>query len=833
MKKIFILLFTFNFSLFALHSIAQTNVEFTKKNFPNDLAGLKKAKDSLREGDKYYSIKAAEWHIHAVSYYLAANKFNPNNAMLNYKIGACYLSRFSPFKTMAIPYLEAAYKLNPNVAKDIHYVLGQAYHFDMQWDKAIQEYNAYLLTLDQKKNAAQIADTKKKIDECHNGIELVKHPARVIIDNMGPSINTQYPEHGPIITANESEMIFTSRRPAQGVKIADDGLPYENLYISLFRNGNWLPATNMGEPINLNTDHEATAGLSPDGQILYIYEDYHNGDIYQSVLEGGEWTKPQKMGGKINSRYRETSLSLAADNKTLYLVSNRPGGYGGQDIYKVVLSDKAKWGEPVNLGPTINTQYDEEGADIQADGKTLYFSSKGHNTMGGYDIFKSTYDSGKWSEPENLGYPVNTPDDDVFFTISANGKHGYYASIRKDGYGETDIYKITFLGEEKPMALSTEETLLAGNVSGTDVILPPAKNNFGGKLIWGDGSAKPLANVIIALIDTTGKVVDSVETNEFGSFLFYNVVSDQQYDFKLFLTPSNMPPCPKLYVTDRQGNIIKEILLTVAGAYEFKLLASDSLNIKRMGVDDPQLRYRMRAGLVDGDNKAISSVKVKMHDNTGKVVLSTVTDSSGIFTFNDLPMDRTYMVEIDTTDSKLSGLHKVFLTDGHGHIIRELKFGKDYRFNVLPADYRKMGTIDAYDPWLAALNLKNSKKENKLSIIENIYFDYQKWDILPAAATTLSKVVQVMNADPTLRIELDAYTDSRGNDQFNLQLSQKRADAAVAYMVQHGISKTRVSGKGFGKAHPLNKCGDPNVHCTEEEYAVNRRIEFKITRTTK
>ncbi len=192
-------------------------------------------------------------------------------------------------------------------------------------------------------------------------------------------------------------MIFTSRRPAQGVKIADDGLPYENLYISLFRNGNWLPATNMGEPINLNTDHEATAGLSPDGQILYIYEDYHNGDIYQSVLEGGEWTKPQKMGGKINSRYRETSLSLAADNKTLYLVSNRPGGYGGQDIYKVVLSDKAKWGEPVNLGPTINTQYDEEGADIQADGKTLYFSSKGHNTMGGYDIFKSTYDSGKWS----------------------------------------------------------------------------------------------------------------------------------------------------------------------------------------------------------------------------------------------------------------------------------------------------------------------------------------------------------------------------------------------------------------------------------------------------
>ncbi len=459
MKKVLLLLTI----LFAAQFSYAQNVEFDKKNFKDNVKGFKQAMDSIKEGDKYYEMPI-EWHYHSVPFYLSANAFNPNNAMLNYKIGACYLTPFSPFKTIAIPYLEKAYQLNPNVAPDIHYLLGRAYHINMEWDKAIKEYNNYGMTLDVKRDADKITDTKKKIQECKNGIELVKHPTRVFIDNVGPSINTQYREYGPIISADESEMIFTSRRPnTTGGKLADDGLYFEDLYISLFRNGKWLPATNMGAPIN-TAEHDATAGLSPDGQILYIYKDENGGDIYQSFLEGDEWSAPKEMGGKINSKSHESSVSLAPDNKTLYLVSDRPGGYGDRDIYKVVLNDKAKWGEPQNLGPVINTQYAEEGVDMQADGKTLFFSSQGHNSMGGFDVFKSSLDTnGKWSEPENLGYPVNTPGDDVFFSISASGKHGYYASVRKEGYGETDIYMITFLGQEKPVALSNEDNLMAGS----------------------------------------------------------------------------------------------------------------------------------------------------------------------------------------------------------------------------------------------------------------------------------------------------------------------------------------------------------------------------------
>ncbi|HTB06353.1 MAG TPA: OmpA family protein [Bacteroidia bacterium] len=472
MKKIILIAIV---AILAHVTYGQGNVEFIKKNFPNDKAGYKKAMDSLAKGDEYMGMQPPIYNF-ALPYYLSAQKFNPNNDQLNYKIGVCLLN--SSFKTLAISYFEKAFKLNPTVAYDIHYCLGRAYHLDMQWDKAIQEFNTFIQTLDPKKQAEDLARGKKEIEECHNGIELVKHPIRVFIDNVGPKINTKYPEYSELISADESVMLFTSRRPnTTGGKIdPSSGDYFEDIYISYFRNGNWTEAQNLGTPVNTE-DHDATAGLSLDGQILYVYRftESNGGDIYQSFLEGDAWSKPKDMGTKINSKYHESSVSLAPDNKTLYFVSDRPGGYGDRDIYKIVLNDKAKWGDPENLGPVINSQYAEEGAAIQADGKTLYFSSKGHYTMGGYDIFKSVYDNGKWSEPENIGYPVNSPDDDVFFVMSASGKHGYYTSAQKDGYGEKDIYKITFLGPEKPVALSDEDNLLAGsNASIKDVMMTEA-----------------------------------------------------------------------------------------------------------------------------------------------------------------------------------------------------------------------------------------------------------------------------------------------------------------------------------------------------------------------
>lgn len=443
----------------------QQDVEFIKKNFKDNVRGYKDAMDSIEAGDEFYN-QGTLMSYRGLHFYLSAEKFNPNNSILNYKIGRCMLSHNSPEKTDALTYLQRAFKLNPSVAPDIYYWLGYAYHLRMEWDTARQNYSAYSQTLDPVKDVGRVNDVKKKIEECQNGKEFIQHPVRCFIDNLGPNINTLYPEFGALITADETEVIFTSSRPnTTGGKLDPiNGVYFEDLYISYFKNGAWTPAINMGAPIN-TADHDATAGISPDGQTLYVYRDKNNGDIYESHLKGNTWSKPESIGDKINSDYHESTCSLGPDGKTLYFVSDRPGGFGDRDIYKTVKDAKGRWSDPENLGPNINTAYGEEGVSIQADGRTLYFSSQGHNSMGGYDVFKSVYENGHWSLPENLGYPINTADDDVFFVVSASGKHGYFSSIRKGGYGEKDIYMVTFLGPEKPMALSNEDNLLAGTSS--------------------------------------------------------------------------------------------------------------------------------------------------------------------------------------------------------------------------------------------------------------------------------------------------------------------------------------------------------------------------------
>lgn len=330
----------------SLVAAAQQNVTFEKKNFKDDVKGYKQAMDSIDAGQKYYKMGPSRYYM-AIPYFLAAEKFNPNNDQLNYLIGLCMLSHNSAFKTNALPYLQMAYKLNPAVTPDIHYLLGRAYHLDMEWETAKQEYSSYLQTLDQTKNAPQIADTKKKIEECNNGEILVKTPVRVFIDNLGPNINTQYPEYSALVSADESELIFTSKRPnTTGGKIDDEGGQYmEDLYISYYKNGAWTLATNIGSPINTN-DNDATAGLSNDGQTLYIYRGTNGGDLYESHLKGTAWTKPDKLNSKINTDFQETSVSIGPDGKSLYFVSDKPVGLEARTFTNLPRMPKADGRNP-------------------------------------------------------------------------------------------------------------------------------------------------------------------------------------------------------------------------------------------------------------------------------------------------------------------------------------------------------------------------------------------------------------------------------------------------------------------------------------------------------
>lgn len=441
-------------------AVAQ-NIEFTKDNFKDNKDGLKEAKNNIEKGDEFFE-KGSVFYKLAIDPYLAANKFNPNNALLNYKIGKCYL--YSNYKLKSIPYLEKALSLNPAVDLQLHLVLAKAYHLDMQWDKAIQEFKLFQQTLGKGEEFNGLKEeVTKHIEECNTGKEMVKHPIRVFIDNVGPEINTQYSDYGPVISADESIMLFTSRRPGTTGGLMDPQINeyFEDIYVSTRKGSKWTTAMNMGSPINTE-DHDANSGLSADGQKFLIYIGKNNGDLYEAELKGESWSKPERMNKNINTDFHESSACYSPDGKAVYFVSDKPeGGLGSRDIYVSMKDEKGRWGKAVNLGNAINTPYGEEGVFMHPDGKTIYFSSQGHKSMGGYDIFKSVYENGRWGEPENLGYPVNTPDDDVFFVISASGKHGYYASFNANGFGEKDIYVVTFLGPEKEMILNNEDNLLA------------------------------------------------------------------------------------------------------------------------------------------------------------------------------------------------------------------------------------------------------------------------------------------------------------------------------------------------------------------------------------
>jgi outer membrane protein OmpA-like peptidoglycan-associated protein/tetratricopeptide (TPR) repeat protein len=398
----------------------------------------------------------AEEYVQALPLYLKLDSMIPNNAFYNYRAGLCYYNSHN--KARCLPYLEKAKKLKYK-DPDIDLYLGHACHLNHQFDQAIGYFQAYkdstkVLAIHKEhhkeKEHNEIDDVDRDIEMCKVGKELVADSLDFVIENMGPKINTQYPEYVPVVSADEHVLIFTSRRPntTGGGTDPGDNKYYEDIYISYKdANGQWQTPENLGN--NVNTElHDANIGLSPDGHKLFIYradfEKNSGGDIYVSTLQGKTWSVPVKMEGHINSKDWEPSATISADEKTIFFTSNRAGGFGGTDIYYAKMKPDGHWDEPINMGPEINTKYDEDAPYIHPDNKTLFFSSRGLRTMGGFDIFTTLWDDEKkqWGKPENAGYPINTADDDIYFIWSADGTKGYFSSWRQDTYGEKDLYVI-------------------------------------------------------------------------------------------------------------------------------------------------------------------------------------------------------------------------------------------------------------------------------------------------------------------------------------------------------------------------------------------------------
>lgn len=440
---------------------------------------LKKSgpKQKIVEADSYF---AADDYGAALPLYLEADKMEPGNANTNFKIGVCYLN-IPGKRLMSYPHLQIAsgnitekYKAGSTKEKrapiDTWYYFGQALHLRNSFDSAVMCFDKYLGYIDSTdvKMRDDIALRKKW---CENGKMYVSSPVQIKVENLGAKVNTEYPEYSPVISADQRMLIFTSRRPETtgGKKDPRDQMYFEDLYVSTMNDsGEWSTAVPMETTIN-TPGHEATIGISADGQQLLIYkDDQGDGNIYLSYQQGSKWGTPTKLTDNVNSKDWEPSASITPDGTTLYFSSNRPGGLGGRDLYRSVRLPNGEWSKPMNMGPNVNSKYDEDAPAISADGKTLYYATNGVVSMGGFDIVFSTIDENNvWSAPVNIGYPVNTSDDDIFFAPTPDDKHAYYSSASSSGgMGEKDICLLTFpQKEEVPLTVLTGEiTSIYGGV---------------------------------------------------------------------------------------------------------------------------------------------------------------------------------------------------------------------------------------------------------------------------------------------------------------------------------------------------------------------------------
>jgi outer membrane protein OmpA-like peptidoglycan-associated protein/tetratricopeptide (TPR) repeat protein len=436
-------------------------------------SSLKKAQKHVEAGNELLVGQTYPQYEKALEEFKKAHDIIPSNPDVNFKIGACYINTVD--KTKAIDYLEEAIDRDASYNDVMYYLLGRAYHLDLQFDKAIEFYNKYKDRLKERelkrgkrvpryiannfrekrrftkdeyiKISGMLGIIHTRIEECKTGKKLVENPKNVEISNLGKPVNSPHADYGPVISADEAVMYFTGRKPntTGGERDNVDGQFYEDVYVTHKENDStWTtPDNDLGGNINTES-HESAMGLSADGQTLFLFGNPGDGgEIYISELRGDEWSESERIEKPVNSDYGETSVSLGPGGQVIYFVSDRPGSYGGsRDIYKSEKKSNGEWGEAKNLESPINTNFDEEGVFIHPDGKTLYFSSKGHESMGGYDVFKSVNTDTGWSTPENMGYPINTPDDDVFFVMSGSGEQGYFSTVRPDGVGEKDIYTI-------------------------------------------------------------------------------------------------------------------------------------------------------------------------------------------------------------------------------------------------------------------------------------------------------------------------------------------------------------------------------------------------------
>ena len=480
--------------------------------YSQDKKNLKKL---LKEANKAFEYEHFRTARHLYKDYL---NLNPHSAFANYRLGICDIYTFDYEQGLQL--IEKAVSNDPSVDEYVDLWLGRAYHLNYKFQEAITHYEKYIAKLKPSTQQEFIDQASKHIEECQNGIKLCAVPSNYKIRNVGDVLNSPYSEHSPVITQDGLTMYFTSRRDHDDIKNLQvhEGEYSENIYVShLLTNGQWTAPQPLAS-LETGSHHEATVELFDNDNKMLIYKNNNQGDIYISEKVGDSlWSKPSALN--VNSKASETDAYISADESTLIFTSSAHSHLdrGDLDLYISIKKADGKWGEPEPLSETINTPYNENAPFLSKDGKTLFFSSTGHNTMGGYDVFKSELDSisGQWSEPINVGHPVNTPGDDIYFYYSDdNSWNGYFSSYRAGGMGEKDIYHVQFIPNVSVLG-TVSDVNTKKPVEGMEVVFVPQEDIVSSEV---DNKIEFYAN----------------NTNDKGNYKV-NVLSNQTYDVFLLL----------------------------------------------------------------------------------------------------------------------------------------------------------------------------------------------------------------------------------------------------------------------------------------------------------
>ena len=424
--------------------------------------GDPKFKQKFKEAD---ALAFDEAYDEAIVLYKDMYAYDSSNANINHGIGLCHLGLGqyrqavkyleTATRNVALDYVEATWKEKRAPGKTYYY-LASAYHKLGDFDKAVNNYFNYRSFIDMD-DYEVYNDVKRQIEYAETAKELAANPAKVKIIEMPAGINSRYEDFCPVVAADGQTLIFTSRRETgTGQELTETGEYFDDIFVCKKVGDTWTKPSSIGTNIN-SEGHEAAIGLSPDGQTLLIYKDM---DIYFSELQGNVWSIPKKMGSDINTNAWETHATISADGNLLVFTSDRNGGKGGRDLYYSKKLPNGEWSLAQNMGDSINTPYAEESPFLTVDGNSLIFSSEGHRSMGGFDLFRSEWMGGYWSEPKNIGYPINTPLNDMFFVTTPDGRYAYYSSVRSIGMGGQDIYLLKL---EETKAASV--TILAGKMT--------------------------------------------------------------------------------------------------------------------------------------------------------------------------------------------------------------------------------------------------------------------------------------------------------------------------------------------------------------------------------